>query len=61
MHTEMPLGQKLFATMKALGLIFKTPAPQPSAPRIEPLPADQMVRPSMHNRVTIQNHHEDWP
>jgi hypothetical protein len=28
---------------------------------IDPLPADALVRPSMHNRVTTQVHnHDDW-
>jgi hypothetical protein len=35
--------------------------PEPSGSQMEPLPADALVRPSMHNKVTVQIHHDDWP
>lgn len=35
--------------------------PAPSESRMDPLPADALVRPSTHNKVTIQIHHDDWP
>ena len=64
MQTDMHLdgvGRNLFTRMmEALGSHFLR---KPSAleTRLEPLPTDALVRPSMHNRVTIQIHHEDWP
>ena len=35
--------------------------PAASGGTLEPLHTDALVRPSMHHRVTIQIHHEDWP
>jgi hypothetical protein len=35
--------------------------PARSGSQMDPLPADDLVRPSMHNKVTIQIHHDDWP
>jgi hypothetical protein len=28
---------------------------------MDPPPVDALMRPSMHNKVTIQIHHDDWP
>jgi hypothetical protein len=73
MHTDMHrtgAGRGLFARMKeVLGRHFGNGPgegsaflrkPAASAP-LEPLHTDALVRPSMHHRVTIQTHHEDWP
>ena len=64
MHTDTYKdggGRKLFARMmEALGSPFLKKPPALET-RLEPLPTDSLVRPSMHNRVTIQIHHEDWP
>jgi hypothetical protein len=74
MHTDMHkagTGRRLFARMmETLGRHFggasegetaQFPKPGTSGKCLEPLPTDALVRPSMHHRVTIQTHHEDWP
>ena len=65
------VGRGLFARMmKTLERHFATGSgdssrflkkPALSGSQMEPLPADALVRPSMHNKVTIQIHHDDWP
>ena len=64
MQTEMQgdrTGRKLFARMMEVLASPFLKKPSALETRIEPLPTDSLVRPSMHNRVTIQIHHEDWP
>lgn len=74
MHTDMHksgTGRRLFARMmETLGRHFSGASeadavqlkkPMASGAPLEPLPSDALVRPSMHHRVTIQTHHEDWP
>lgn len=68
MHIDMHRagnGRGLFARMmEALGWrsgAAPSEIPTDSEAPLEPLPTDALVRPSMHHRVTIQTHHEDWP
>jgi hypothetical protein len=35
--------------------------PALSGSQMDPQPADALVRPSTHHKVTIQIHHDDWP
>ncbi len=56
------VGQGLFArmmkTLESARLLKKSAL---SGSQLNPLPADDLVRPSTHNKVTIQIHHDDWP
>jgi len=56
------VGQGLFArmmkTLESARFLKKSAL---SGSQLDPLPADDLVRPSTHNKVTIQIHHDDWP
>jgi hypothetical protein len=56
------VGRGLFARMiKTLECARFLKKPVLSGSQMDPLPADALVRPSTHNKVTIQIHHDDWP
>jgi hypothetical protein len=56
------VGRGLFARMmKTLESSRFLKKPALSGSHIDPQPADALVRPSTHNKVTIQIHHDDWP
>ena len=58
------IGRGLFARMmKTLERHFGNGSGDGSRsePLMDPPPADALMRPSMHNKVTVQIHHDDWP